>query len=128
MNKPFLEPYNYYVLYASLILLIIFLIVTAVKAAGLMKSVSRMKETMKPVNDQITLVKIKKEAMEETKAENKKKNRIASVVIPFLLYAYQLYKKDDELHGLKGYRKAMSKAAASRKEEKRIIQKVKADL
>lgn len=128
MNNLSLKPYNLYILYAALILLVIFLIYTAVKASSLMKSLKHMQESMKPVNDQITLAKIKTEAMQETKAENKKKDKVASIVIPFLLYAYELYKKDDELHGFKGYRKAMGKAAAYRKEEKRIIQKVKADL
>lgn len=128
MNNSFLEPYNYYVLYAALILLIIFLIYTAIKASHLLKTVNGMKESLKPVNNQVTMAKIKVDAMQEKKAEDKKKDKIAAVVIPFLLYAYQLYKKDDDLHGLKGYGKAMTKAAANRKEEQRIIQKIKADL
>ena len=128
MNKPFLEPYNFYVLYAALILLVIFLIYTALRAGKLLKTVNHMKESVKPVSDQVTLAKIKVEAMQETKAENRKKDKIASVVIPFLLYAYQVYKKDDSLHGIRGYNKAMAKAASDRREEKKLIRKIKADL
>lgn len=128
MNNFMIEPYNYYVLYASLILLIIFLVYTIVKAGHLLKTVSAMKASVKPVNDNITLAKIKLEAMQEKKAEDRKKNKAASVVIPFLLLAYRLYKDDDELHGWKGYKKAAGRAMRLEKEEKRILSKLKTDL
>lgn len=128
MNNFTIEPYNYYVLYASLILLVLFLIYTAVKAGHLLKTVSGMKASVKPVNDNITLAKIKLEAMQEKKAEDSKKNKAASVVIPFLLLAYRLYKDDDELHGWKGYKKAAGRAMRLEKEEKRILSKLKTDL
>lgn len=128
MNNFVLEPYNYYVLYASLILLILFLIYTVVRAAHLLKTVSSMKTSLKPVHDNVTLAKIKMEAMQEKKAEDSKKNKAASVLIPFLLLAYRLYKEDDELHGWKGYRKAAGRAMRLEKEEKRILSKLKTDL
>lgn len=101
-----LEPYNYYILYIAIILLIICLVITCMKALSLIKEINTKKPAFENINHDVQLAKIKTEAMKEKKEESHKNDKYLKVLLPILLAIYTTYRDDDELHGIKGYRKA----------------------
>lgn len=115
-----LYPYNYYILWAAVIALVIMLVLTMVHAVHLLKAVQEKKPVLDNIQKNVQLAKIKTEAMKEKKEEDKKKDRWLKVALPFVLAIYEAYKQDDESHGIKGYKKAAKKVFADRKYQKRM--------
>ncbi len=126
---PNLYPYNYWILYAAIAVLVIYTIVCLLKIAGMAKD---MLAFLKPRTDklqrELTLMQIKTEAMAEKKAEDAKKNKWLKLAMPILLAIYSTYRKDEEAHGPKGYVKAAKKYFNDRNEEQKFIKKVRAAL
>lgn len=126
---PNLYPYNYWILYAAIAVLVIYTIVCLLKIAGMAKD---MLAFLKPRTDklqrELTLMKIKTEAMAEKKAEDAKKNKWLKLAMPILLAIYSTYRKDEEAHGPSGYVKAAKTYFTRQSEEKKFIKKVRAAL
>ena len=122
--KMNLYPWNYYILYASILLLVIFIVLTAMKALGLLKEVQNLQKGTEPMQRSLTLMQIKMEAMNEKKAEQKQKNKILMAAIPVLLAVQKAYSSDDSLEGVKGYAGALKKVAG----DKTVLDKVKKSL
>ena len=122
--KMNLYPWNYYILYASILLLVIFIVLTAMKALGLLKEVQNLQKGTEPMQRSLTLMQIKMEAMNEKKAEQKQKNKILMAAIPVLLAVQKAYSSDDSLEGVKGYAGALKKVAG----DKTVLKKKKKSL
>ena len=122
--KMNLYPWNYYILYASILLLVIFIVLTAMKALGLLKEVQNLQKGTEPMQRSLSLMQIKMEAMNEKKAEQKQKNKILMAAIPVLLAVQKAYSSDDSLEGVKGYAGALKKVAG----DKTVLDKVKKSL
>lgn len=101
-----LNPYNYYILYLAILLLVICICITCMKAFSLLKEVKKKKTDFDTIQNHVQLAKIKVEAMQEKKAETHKNDKYLKVLLPILLAVYTTYKNDEELEGMKGYRKA----------------------
>lgn len=76
--KLYLEPYNHYVLYAALILLLLFLIILGVKAGKLLKTVQTIKPSADSIQKNVTLAKIKMEAMQDKKKKIRKRINVTA--------------------------------------------------
>lgn len=116
-----LEPYNYYILYAAIILLLICICYTCMKALSLLKEIKKEQVHFDSIQTNITLSKIKAEAIQEKKAETHKNDKYFKVLLPILLAIYTTYRNDEELKGIKGYQKAASKVM-DQKMHKQFVQ------
>lgn len=123
-NNTFsLEPFNHWILWISLVILAICIIYTGAKAAGLLKNVKVLKEKTETIQKQVKLASIKAEVLKENKAEKEKKNKPMKIIMPVLLAAWQIYKADDDLKGLKGMRKAAASVIRNDRDERKIIKR-----
>lgn len=118
----YLEPYNYDILYGALVLLLLFLIVLACKAMKLLKTVKTVKPTADSIQKNVTLAKIKVEAMQEKKKENAEKDKKYRILIPILLAIKHTYDNDENLNGVKGMAKATNQVLQKRTEQKKIFE------
>lgn len=97
---PSLKPYNLYVLYGALILLVIFGIITFLKAKPLLKEIKQMKPGLEQIKAGTETLKTKgSEAMAVTKT-GIRSGAVAVMVIAFLKQVGSDYKQKDE----KGFR------------------------
>ncbi|MCR4951233.1 MAG: hypothetical protein K6A40_07915 [Solobacterium sp.] len=122
--KMNLYPWNYYILYASILLLVIFIVLTGLKALALLKEVQNVQNATEPMQRSLALMQIKMDAMNEKKAEQRQKNKILMAAIPVLLAMQKVYSSDDTLEGVKGYAGALKRVAG----DKAVIDKVKKSL
>ena len=126
---PNIYPYNYWILYAAITALVITIIVSLVKIAGMAKE---MMAFLKPKVDKLqreaTLAQIKMNAMAEKKAEDEKKNKYLKLALPILLAIYSIYRKDETASGPQGYIKAAKTYFNTRSEEQKFIKKVRSAL
>lgn len=123
-NNTFsLEPFNYWILWIACFILAIVIIYTGAKAAGLLKNVNVLKEKTETIQKQVKLASIKAEVLKENKAEKEKKNKPMKIIMPVLLAAWQIYKADDDLKGLKGMRKAAASVIRNDRDERKIIKR-----
>ncbi|MDO4520553.1 MAG: hypothetical protein Q4D59_08715 [Erysipelotrichaceae bacterium] len=124
---PNIYPYNYWILYAAIAVLVITLIVSLVKIAGMAKEmIAFITPRTEMLQRKATLTQIKLDAMAEKKAEDAKKNKVLKMVMPILLAIYSIYRKDDEASGPSGYVKAAKTYFNDRSEEQKFIKKIRA--
>lgn len=117
-----LAPYNTYILYAALVLLLIFLIVTGVKAGKLLKAVKAVQPQAESIKTNVQLAKIKVDVMQEKKKEDAAKNKKYSILIPILLAIKHTYDADENLNGPKGMAKAANQVIRKRSEQKKLFE------
>lgn len=124
---PNIYPYNYWILYAAIAVLVITLIVSLVKIAGMAKEmIAFITPRTEMLQRKAALTQIKLDAMAEKKAEDAKKNKVLKMVLPILLAIYSIYRKDDEANGPSGYIKAAKTYFNDRSEEQKFIKKIRA--
>ena len=120
-----LAPYNYYILYAMIIVTIIFLLVTLIK---MLKSVKAALDVIQPdlesIQKNVQLMQIKSEVIEEKTAEDKKRIEPLFKALPILWAIRTIYKKSDDLQGVEGMAKAAKTYANQQQAEKKIIKAV----
>ena len=121
-----LYPYNYWILYASIALLVIVLIKSLLDIA---KAAKEAAAAVKPLTDDLNrnaaLMKIKTDAINEKKQENAKKNKYLKLALPIVLGVYRQYRKDETATGPKGVVKSAQIYYANDKAQKELIKKVK---
>ena len=120
-----LYPYNYWILWASCLVLALCLVILVSKALNLVKQLKVMQAATEPMQKNLKLMQIKTEAVNEKKAEQQKKNKLLMAAIPILLAVQKAYSADDELHGVKGYTAAAKKVYKTSQDEKTLIAKIK---
>ena len=124
---PNIYPYNYWILYAAIAVLVITLIVSLVKIAGMAKEmIAFITPRTEMLQRKAQITQIKLDAMAEKKAEDAKKNKVLKMVMPILLAIYSIYRKDDEASGPSGYVKAAKTYFNDRSEEQKFIKKIRA--
>lgn len=114
-----LNPYNWYFFYGSLILLVIFLILTAIKALSLLKSASPLMEKAKTLQEKQTALTEKSAQAKEILGSLKKTLTSLSYGYLILKAAKRIYDNDDSMHGLKGRSKSTIQAI----QEERLAEK-----
>ncbi len=119
-----LAPYNRYVLYASMLLVAVMLIILLTKLLDLKKTIDGKMPLINKMTKQAELSAIKLEAVNEKKAEDKKKNRVWNIALPIVLAIYHNYGKVEE-NGVKGVFKSTKRIASDEKERNKLIAKVR---
>lgn len=120
-----LSPYNHWILYAAMLMLLIFLIMTGVKAASLLNAVKNYKPQFDSIQKNVTLAKIKTDAMQEKKKEDDAKNKKWKVLLPILLAIKHTYDEDASLNGAKGMAKAATKVVHDQNEQRKLFAQFK---
>lgn len=104
-----LYPYNYYILCACLVCVILTLCVVLMHFSKLAKSLMHEEQSFNNIKNLITASKDKTNALQAKKKEDKKNNKYYKILAPILLAIYNTYRNDEELKGAKGYRKAATR-------------------
>lgn len=90
-----LNPYNWYIFFVALALLIVFGIITVVRSLPLIRELKAHKPEMDNIKKNIEHTKIKTGAIKETKETSKKNDKALSSLL--LLWAiHKAYKAKDE--------------------------------
>ena len=108
-----LAPYNWYIFYGALALLIIFLVVLVVHALPLMKEMKSHSDDFSSIRTNIELTKIKTEAIKETKQASKKNDKAMSALL-LLLAIHKAY-RDKDHHGPRSYLDTAAEVLQERK-------------
>ncbi|MGN1388339.1 MAG: DUF948 domain-containing protein [Bulleidia sp.] len=122
-----LYPYNYWCLIAAFVVLLIFLVMTFLKARPLMKQLNTMKPQVTEIRNGVSASKIKADTI-GTKA--KKDVNQGSGVLSSLLILHAIRKdyKNSDGSGMKQFLKSAEHVYSEKASEERIIRKVKNNL
>ena len=104
-----LYPYNYYILLASCVLVIISLVILLLHFNTLAHTLEKQEKTIQNINSSLKDVQFKTNALNAKKKESHKNDKTLKLLLPILLAIYSTYRNDSELKGIKGYRKAASR-------------------
>ena len=107
-----LYPWNYILLYASCVCLIIALVILFRSLLALKKTADTMQPALTSMQSNLELINIKTSAVQEKKAEDAKKNRVWMIAMPILLAVYDKYRKDPEASGPSGVIRSAKNLAA----------------
>lgn len=108
-----LAPYNWYIFYGALALLVVFLVVLVVHALPLMKEVKSHSDDFSSIRKNAELTKIKNEAIKETKQASKKNDKAMSALL-LLLAIHKAYRDKDQ-HGPRSYLDTAAEVLQKRK-------------
>lgn len=106
------RPWNWYIFLAAFVLLIIFGIITAVKASCVGQIVQTWKPAAAQIRRNIELTRIKTQVLKEKKEADKKKPGLREIIL--LLAAMHKFYKNQEEKGPSGMRRAAVKAVQER--------------
>jgi len=90
-----LSPYNWYIFFGALALLIVFGIITAVRAMPLVKDLKAHQPEIDNIKKNVQLTQIKTGALKEKQAESKKNDKALSSLL-LLWTIHKAYKAKDE--------------------------------
>lgn len=118
-----LYPFNLYILYAAIVLLIVFLILTVVKAMPLLRAVGNLKQPL----DQMSLrvADVSDKAGKVTSMINGIISTVKKVVpvLVLLSLANEIYQDSDE-DGIKEFGKSTVKAIQKQQDEKKLAKSI----
>ncbi len=118
-----LYPFNLYILYAAIVLLIVFLILTVVKAMPLLRAVGDLKQPL----DQMSLrvADVSDKAGKVTSMINGIISTVKKVVpvLVLLSLANEIYQDSDE-DGIKEFGKSTVKAIQKQQDEKKLAKSI----
>ena len=108
-----LAPYNWYIFYGALALLVVFLVALVVHALPLMKEVKKHSADYSSIRKNAALAKIKTEALRETKQASKKNDKAMSALL-LLLAIHKAY-RDKDHHSPRSYLDTAAEVLQKRK-------------
>lgn len=108
-----LAPYNWYIFYGALALLVVFLAVLVVHDLPLMKEVKKHSDDFSSIRKNAELAKIKTEALRETKQASKKNDKAMSALL-LLLAIHKAYRDKDQ-HSPRSYLDTAAEVMQKRK-------------
>ncbi|MEE8807362.1 MAG: hypothetical protein SOI44_02955 [Lactimicrobium sp.] len=91
-----LYPWNLWILWASIILLVVFLIILATHAVPLLKTIKQISKQVSGLQERQKALQIRKEVLQEKGAQVKKSAKPALVLLPMLYALHQQRKKHPE--------------------------------
>lgn len=119
-----LYPYNYWILYAAIALLVISIIVLLAKLLKTAKTLKAMTPQLEQMAKQAKLAGIKAEAVKEKSDADMKRIKPLLTAVPILLAVNSIYNKDDELEGIRGYGTAVKRYATQKSSEQKLIKTI----
>ena len=124
---PDITPYNYWILYAAIALLVVTIILSLLQIARYAKEMlAFLQPKTEKLQRDLKIMQIKMDVMNEKKAADAKKNKYLMIALPLVLAVYQAYQKDDEATGPKGVVKAAKSVYESRTSEAKLVRKIAA--
>ena len=120
-----LYPFNYYVLYFSIGLLLVFMVLTVKKLLTIPKTLAESKPLLDVISNQAKLASLKTEAMNEKKKETEKYTKILAAAAPVLLAVVSIYKKNDDYKGVNGMVQAVKAYIRNDSAEKKLIRRIR---
>ncbi len=119
-----LYPYNNYILLASAILLLVFIIITLVHLSKMNKSIKSLNSNKDVMNTSLKRMQIKSTVIKEDREEKRKKNAWLKTALPIAFAIHTIYKKNDDMVGLKGYEKATRVYLKNAQNNRKLVQSV----
>ncbi len=120
-----ITPYNYWVLYAAIAAVVVSLLILAKKALAIPKAIKEFDPYTSRMQRNLQVMQIKTTAMNEKKQEDAKKNKLLKMALPVLLAIYEIYKKDDSMKGVKGFKDAALAYVNQGKADKALAKRLK---
>jgi len=120
-----IAPYNYWVLYAAIAAVVVSLLILVKKALEIPKAIKAFDPYTTRMQRNLQLMQIKTDAMNEKKQEDAKKNKLLKLALPILLAIYEIYKKDDSMKGVKGFKDAALVYLNQGKADKALAKRLK---
>ena len=117
-------PYNYYILYGSLGLLVLALLITLIKALKMAKSFKNMNLETSAIQDNLNNMNKKTILINEVKEAKKKKYGWLKTALPIAIAIRAIYNSNDDLHGIKGYKTAAQTYMKRTSQENKFIKRV----
>ena len=108
-----LAPYNWYIFYGALALLVVFLVVLVIHALPLVKEMKKHSDDISSIRKNVELTKIKTEAIRETKQASKKNDKAMSALL-LLLAIHKAYRDKDQ-HSPRSYLDTAAEVLQKRK-------------
>lgn len=119
-----LYPYNRWVLRIALIILVVCLIVTALKAKPLMGFAKEYKPTLDHISEQVETSKAKAQYLEEWYAKQSESKKPYLKAMLLFHAINKSYKKEDG-HGVKAFGKAATDVLTKEQRKKAVISSIK---
>lgn len=118
-----LFPFNCYIFYAAIVLLIIFLVMTVVKAMPLLKALGDLKQPLEQMSTRVADVSEK--AGKVTAMVNSIVSTVKKVVpIMVLLSLANEFYQDSEENGIKEFGRSTVKAIQKQQDEKKLAKNI----
>lgn len=117
-------PYNYYILYGSISLLVLALLITLIKALKMAKSFKNMNLETSAIQDNLNNMNKKTILINEVKEAKKKKYGWLKTALPIAIAIRAIYNSNDDLHGIKGYKTAAQTYMKRTSQENKFIKRV----
>lgn len=118
MENFTLHPFNMWILWASVALLVIVLIITGIKAVHLMKNLKPVMEKTDYAKNGVQAAQIKVDAVKEKGKSAKKKYGPLIKLLPLVIAIIKNYNNDDEKHGREGWKAAAEETASEKIKKK----------
>lgn len=118
MENFTLHPFNMWILWASVALLVIVLIITGIKAVHLMKNLKPVMEKTDYAKNGVQAAQIKVDAVKEKGESAKKKYGPLIRLLPLVIAIIKNYNNDDEKHGREGWKAAAEETASEKIKKK----------
>ena len=118
------SPYNYWILYAAIVLLIIFLIITLMRALSLLKTIQAKQPELNAIQEHINSANQKVDSINRKIEQTKKKISPIVKALPILWAIQKIYEKTED-NGIKGYRTAATTYLTQQKNQTNFIKQVK---
>ncbi len=119
-----LYPYNYWILYAAIALLVISILALLAKLLKTAKTLKAMTPQLEHMANQLKLAGIKAEVVKEKSDADLQRIKPLLTAAPILLAINSIYNKDDELEGIKGYSQAARRYASQKSSEQKLIKTI----
>ena len=118
-----LYPFNYYVLYASILLLLVFLVLTILRLSPLLKALGEWKEPVGNLTKNVSASSDKVNRISKKVTANVNKVKKILPVLLILAAANEYYKRSDE-DGLKEFTRSTMKAIKDKEDQKKLAKAV----
>ena len=95
---------------------------------GTVRALAEKKPVLDDIQRYATLAQVKTQAYAEKKAEDDAKNKYVKLALPIVIAIYEIYKKNPEMVGPKGFIDASKQYVTNIQNDKKLAQRIKSML
>ena len=123
-----LSPYNHYIFIVAIFVVVAFLVRLVMSLMGMVRAIAEKKPVLDDIQRYATLAQVKTQAYAEKKAEDDAKNKYVKLALPIVIAIYEIYKKNPEMVGPKGFIDASKQYVTNIQNDKKLAQRIKSML